>query len=56
MRGHLNIWQAKKCVRTARRESLCVFPGDLMNDVKENETEHTFERGVTEAIPICQTN
>lgn len=56
MREHLNIWQAKKSVRTARKESLCVFPGDLMNDVKGNETEHTSEQGVTKAIPICQTN
>lgn len=43
MRGHLNIQQAEKSVRTARRERLCAFPGDLMNDVKENEAEHVFE-------------
>lgn len=27
-----------------------------MNDGKENEAEHTLERGVTRATPICQTN
>lgn len=43
MRGHLNIQQAEKSVRTTRRERLGVFPGDFMNDVKENEAEHVFE-------------
>lgn len=43
VRGHLNIQQAEKSVRTSRRERLCVFPGDSMNDVKENEAERVFE-------------
>lgn len=43
VRGHLNIQQAEKSVRTSRRERLCVFPGDSMNDVKENEAERVSE-------------
>lgn len=43
MRGQLNIQRAEKCGRTSRRERLCEFPGDSMNDVKENEAEHGFE-------------
>lgn len=47
---------SKEISEDSQERKPCVFPRDLMNDVKENDTEHTFERGVTEAIPICQTN
>lgn len=56
MGGHLNTCQVKNSARTAGKVRLGVFPGDLMSDVNENETEHTLEQGVTEAIPICQPN
>lgn len=51
IRGHLNIWQAKKC--KDRQESPSVFPGDLMNNVKEKK-KHTLTEGLLKSFQFVK--